>query len=57
VRHGKWRPHFDESGTDGARLFSSYILAAHGKGRRRIGAFRNLVSALIGNSRNRKATT
>ena len=57
VRHGKWRPHFDESGTDGARLFSSYILAAHGKGWRRLGAFRNLVSALIGNSRNRKATT
>ena len=39
------------------QLFSSYILAVHGKGRRRIGALRELVSVSIGNSRYRKATT
>ena len=57
VRRGKWRPHFDQLGADAAQLFSSYILAVHGKGRRRIGALRELVSVSIGNSRYRKATT
>jgi acyl-CoA reductase-like NAD-dependent aldehyde dehydrogenase len=57
VRCGKWRPHFDEFGADAAQLFSSYIHAVHGKGWRRISAFRKLVSALIGNRRSRKAIT
>lgn len=57
MRRGKWRPHFDELGADAAQLFSSYILAVHGKGRRRIGALRELVSVSVGNSRYRKATT
>ena len=57
LRRGTWRPHFDEFGADAARLFSSYILAVHGNGRRRIGAFRKLVSGSIRNSRNRKTNT
>ena len=56
VRRGKWRPHFDELRTDAAQLFSSYILAVHGKGGRRLGALRELVSVSISNSRYRKAT-
>jgi acyl-CoA reductase-like NAD-dependent aldehyde dehydrogenase len=57
VRRGKWRPHFDELGADAAQLFSSYILAVHGKGRRRLGALRELVSVSISNFRYRKTTT
>jgi acyl-CoA reductase-like NAD-dependent aldehyde dehydrogenase len=58
VRRGQWRPHFDEFAADAAQLFSSYILAAHGKGRRRMGAFGNLARAVLRNrSRNRKAIT
>ena len=56
VRRGKSRPHFDELRTDAAQLFSSYILAVHGKGRRRLGALRELASVSISNSRYRKAT-
>jgi hypothetical protein len=56
VRRGKWRPHFDELGADAAQLFSSYLLAVHGKGGRRLGALRELVSVSISNSRYRKAT-
>ena len=55
VRAGKSRPHLDELGTDAARLFSSYIFAAHGKGQRRIGALGNLIGALIGETKNKKA--
>jgi hypothetical protein len=44
-------------GADAAQLFSSYILAVHGKGWRRLGALRELVSVSISNSRYRKATT
>ncbi len=57
VRRGKWRPHFDEFGAHAAQLFSSYILAAHGKGRRRIVAFRELARTLVGHTRSGKATT
>jgi acyl-CoA reductase-like NAD-dependent aldehyde dehydrogenase len=57
VRRGKWRPHFDELGADAAQLFSSYILAVHGKGWRRLGALRELVSVSISNFRYRKTTT
>jgi aldehyde dehydrogenase (NAD+) len=55
VREGKFRPHLDELGTEAACLFSSYILAAHGKGRRRIGALRDLVGTLISEIRSKKA--
>ena len=54
VREGKSRPHLDELGTDAACLFSSYILAAHGKGQRRIGALRDLIGTLISETRNKK---
>jgi acyl-CoA reductase-like NAD-dependent aldehyde dehydrogenase len=54
VREGKSRPHFDEPGTDPARLFSSYILAAHGKGRQRIGALRDLIGAVINETKSKK---
>ena len=33
VRRGNSHRHFDETGADDARLFSSYIRAAHGRGR------------------------
>jgi acyl-CoA reductase-like NAD-dependent aldehyde dehydrogenase len=55
VRRGNSRPHLDDLGTSAAGLFSSYILAAHGKGRRRIGALRNLVGVLISETSSRKA--
>jgi acyl-CoA reductase-like NAD-dependent aldehyde dehydrogenase len=57
ARHGKSRPHFDELGPEALQLFSSYIFTVHGKGRHRIAAFGKLVSALIGNTRSRKANT
>jgi len=57
LRRGKWHPHFDQLGADAAQLFSSYIFAVHGKGRRRLGALRKLLSVSIGNSRSRKTTT
>ena len=53
VRHGKSRPHFDEPCAGDARLFSSYILVAHGRGRQRFGAVRDLVGALFNRTRNR----
>ena len=56
VRRGRWHPHFDEFGAGAGPLFSSYILAVHGQGRRRIGAFLNLFSGLIRRNRSRKAT-
>ena len=47
VRHGKSRPHFAEPRAGDARLFSSYILAAHGRGPQRLAALRDLFGALI----------
>ncbi|MDP9098854.1 MAG: aldehyde dehydrogenase family protein [Verrucomicrobiota bacterium] len=54
VRRGKFYHHFDESGPDDVRIFSSYILAAHGRGPGRLGALRELVSALTGRARKGK---
>ncbi len=54
VRRGKFYHHFDESGPDDARIFSSYILAAHGRGRGRLGALRELVGALTERARKGK---
>ncbi len=54
VRSGRLRPHFDEPEAGDARLFSSYILAAHGRGRQRFGAVRELIGALIHKTKNRK---
>jgi acyl-CoA reductase-like NAD-dependent aldehyde dehydrogenase len=55
VRRSRWHPHFDPLSGASARLFSSYILAVHGKGGRRLGALRGLVSGLINDFRSRKA--
>lgn len=44
---GKSRRHFDEPGIDDARLFLSYIRAAHGRDRHRLGAFRDFISAVV----------
>jgi hypothetical protein len=56
LRGGNSRPHLEDLGTGAAGLFCSYILAVHGKGRRRIGALRNLVGALIRETRSKKAS-
>ena len=53
VRHGTSRPHFDEPRAGDEQIFSSYILAAHGRGRQRLGAVRDLVDALLERTRNR----
>ena len=56
LRRGNSRPHLDNLGTGAAGLFCSYILAVHGKGRRRIGALRNFAGALIRETRSKKAS-
>jgi acyl-CoA reductase-like NAD-dependent aldehyde dehydrogenase len=53
VRHGTSRPHFDEPRAGDEQIFSSYILAAHGRGRQRLGAVRDLVGAVLERTRNR----
>ena len=53
VRYGTSRPHFDEPWAGDEQIFSSYILAAHGRGRQRLGAVRDLVGALLKRNRNR----
>ncbi|MBV8142452.1 MAG: aldehyde dehydrogenase family protein [Verrucomicrobia bacterium] len=55
IRQGKSRPHFEELVTDPGWLFSSYILAAHGEGWRRIGALRDLIGAAINEIKSKKA--
>jgi acyl-CoA reductase-like NAD-dependent aldehyde dehydrogenase len=55
VRRGKAHPHFERLGSRAERLFSAYILAVHGRGRRRLGACRSLLGALIEEVKNRKA--
>ena len=54
IRHGNSHRHFDQIGADDARLFSSYIRAAHGRGRERAGAIVDLVRELIGTIKRRK---
>ncbi len=54
VRRGSSRPHFDETKSDDARLFSAYIRAAHG--RWRFSARWDLLSALIKRIRTYKKT-
>jgi acyl-CoA reductase-like NAD-dependent aldehyde dehydrogenase len=54
LRRGNSHRHFDEAGPDEARLFSSYIRAAHGRGCERVGATRDLVGALFAKIRNRR---
>jgi acyl-CoA reductase-like NAD-dependent aldehyde dehydrogenase len=54
VSRGGSRPHFDEPSPGDTHLFSAYILAAHGSGRRRFGAVRDLAFALIEKSKNRR---
>ena len=51
VRHGRSHPHFDEPGAEDARLFSSYIFAAHGRGPQRLRAMRDLFGTLIERTR------
>jgi acyl-CoA reductase-like NAD-dependent aldehyde dehydrogenase len=55
VRRGKAHPHFERLGSGAERLFSAYILAVHGRGQRRLGAFRSLIGALIEEVKSRKA--
>ena len=57
VRRGNSHPHFDETGADDAHLFSSYIRAAHGRGRHRFAAIRDLVRALIDAIKRRKTNS
>lgn len=45
VRRGGVRPHFDEQCEGDARIFSSYIAVAHGRGSLRLAALRPLVAA------------
>ena len=47
VRRGNSRPHFDAPGANDGRLFSSYIRVAHGRGRARFGALRELCRAAL----------
>lgn len=55
VNRGNSHRHFDETGAADARLFSSYIRAAHGRGRERFGAIVDLVRELIDAIKRRKA--
>jgi aldehyde dehydrogenase (NAD+) len=57
VNRGTSHRHFDETGADDARLFSSYIRAAHGRGRERFGAIVDLVRELIDAIKRRKANS
>ncbi len=53
IRRGHSHPHFDEPGSDDARLFSAYIRAAHG--RRRFAALGELFGTLIDKIKRRKS--
>ena len=55
IRHGNSYRHFDETDGNDARLFSSYIRAAHGRGRDRFGAIVDLGRELIDAIKRRKA--
>ncbi len=55
VNRGNSHRHFDETGAADARLFSSYIRAAHGRGRQRFNAVVDLVRELIDAIKRRKA--
>lgn len=55
VSRGNSHRHFDDTGADDARLFSSYIRAAHGRDRERFGAIIDLVRELIHAIKRRKA--
>jgi acyl-CoA reductase-like NAD-dependent aldehyde dehydrogenase len=55
VRRRKSRRHFDEHGPADARLFASYIQAAHGRGSARLRAIRDLIRISIDKIRNRKS--
>jgi Aldehyde dehydrogenase family len=57
VNRGNSHRHFDETGADDPRLFSSYIRAAHGRGRERFGAIVDLVRELIDAIKRRKANS
>lgn len=57
VNRGNSHRHFDETGADDARLFSSYIRAAHGRGGERFGAIVDLVRELIDAIKRRKANS
>ena len=57
VSRGNSHRHFDEIGADDARLFSSYIRAAHGRGRERFGAIVDLVRELIDAIKRKKANS
>jgi acyl-CoA reductase-like NAD-dependent aldehyde dehydrogenase len=57
VNRGNSHRHFDETGADDARLFSSYIRAAHGRGRERFGAIVDLLRELIDAIKWRKANS
>ena len=54
VRSGGSHPHFDESDSDDAKFFLSYIRAAHGRRGARISAIRDFIGALMGKIKNRK---
>jgi acyl-CoA reductase-like NAD-dependent aldehyde dehydrogenase len=48
VRRAKQLPHLDPSGEDDAALFSSFLLATHGRGlRRRLSAFKQLFNSVL----------
>ena len=55
VRRGGSRPHFEEPGAGDARLFSSYIIAAHGRGLQRLGALGDLFGAIVAKTRNKNS--
>ena len=57
VRSGGSHPHFDESKPGDAKLFSSYLRAAHGRRGTRSSAIRDFVGALIGKIKNGKANS
>lgn len=54
VRSGTSHPHFDESDDEDAKLFSSYIRAAHGRRGTRFSAIHDFVGALMGKVKNRR---
>ncbi len=54
LRRGTSHPHFDESETRDAKIFSSYIRAVHGRRGTRFCAIRDLSGALLDKIRNRK---
>jgi acyl-CoA reductase-like NAD-dependent aldehyde dehydrogenase len=54
TRYGHSHRHFDEPGIEDARLFLSYIRAAHGRNRDRFGAIRDFIGALVNKYRQKK---